>query len=105
MDAAPPSEKQVAALKHRLTYSTRTSNAEGLLEKELKQRQRRDARPLNKYKKHHRAELTAEKEQAIVDCYLNKGLYQAEVAKLHGVSPGLVSRLVTESKHKPEKFR
>ena len=59
----------------------------------------------HKYRKRRRPELTAAEEQEIVDSYLRKGLYQAEVAKLHRVTPDLVSRLVTEAGHHPEKLR
>jgi len=55
-----------------LKYSTRASNPEGLLEKEIKARELRDEPPGCQYKKRKRRELSSFEMQEIVHCYLNR---------------------------------
>ena len=88
-----------------LVHSTRASNPEGLLEKELRARERLDGPAGRKYKKRHRNELTSTEITNIVHCYLFEHLTQAEVARKFRISPPLVSQLVTDARRKPEKLR
>lgn len=88
-----------------MSHSTRKCNPEGLLEKELRERERTDTMPGHKYKKRHRKELEAEEIEDIVHKYQVQHLTQVETAKQHRISPSLVSRLVEESKKQPEKLR
>ena len=98
-------DNQASQTKSSRTLSTRASNPEGLLEKELLARERHRAPPGRKYKKRRRSELSIVEMEEIVDGYLTKGMYQADVAKFHRVTPALVSNLVTEAQRRPEKLR
>ena len=55
--------------------STRASNIEGLLEKEITDRTLRHEPPGHKYRKRRRNELSSKDIEDIVDCYVNRGLY------------------------------
>ena len=88
-----------------LKYSTRASNPEGLLEKEIKARELRDEPPGCQYKKRKRRELSSFEMQEIVHCYLNRHHTQSDIARLYRISHRLVSNLVIESKRWPAKMR
>ena len=87
-----------------LKYSTRASNPEGLLEKEIKARELRDEPPGCRYKKRKRRELSCIEIYEIVDCYLNRHHTQSDIARLYRVSHRLVNQLVIESKRRPDKL-
>ena len=69
-DEIPLATSQPAAGRQGLKHSTRASNPEGLLEKQIRERARLAEPVGRKYKKRHRKELTAADFVDIVHCYL-----------------------------------
>jgi len=88
-----------------LKYSTRASNPEGLLEKELRVRRREERCTGRKYKKRPLAKLSSSEVNDIVHGCLVELLSQEEIALRHGVTKALVSRLVCQARKQPEKQR
>ena len=88
-----------------LKYSTRASNPEGLLEKELRAQQQEARVTGRKYKKRPLAKLSSSEVTDIVHGYLVEHLSQAELALQHGVTKQLVSKLVCQARKEPEKQR
>jgi len=104
-DEIPLATSQPAAGRQGLKHSTRASNPEGLLEKEIRARQLRDEPAGCRYKKRKRKELSFLEMQEIVHCYLHRHHTQSDIARLYRISHTLVSRLVIESKRWPGKLR
>ena len=71
-DEIPLATSQPAAGRQGLKHSTRASNPEGLLEKEIRARQLRDEPAGCRYKKRKRKELSFLEIQEIVHCYLHR---------------------------------
>ena len=85
-----------------LKKSTRDSNPEGLLEREIRTRIIRDETPSRCYKKRKLTELTSKEIDEIISCYLTQPLTQDEVARKFRVSPPLVSKLYCQHKNDPD---
>ena len=88
-----------------LKHSTRASNPEGLLEKELRARARYQEPVGRRYRKRHRKELSAAEVVDVVHSYVIECYSQVEVAKKFRISAQLVSRFVVEARKQPEKLR
>ena len=78
----------------KIKLSTRACNPEGLLEKEILEREQRDKFPCYNYKKRKLFQLTTDEIEKIVHSCLKEYLGQDEVARKYRVSRYLVSKLV-----------
>ena len=85
--------------------SKRVDNPEGLLEKEIKERERNEIVPCFAYKKRKLNDLSSKEVEDIINCYLTEPLTQDEVARKFRVTPLLISKLYRWHKDKPEKLR
>ena len=86
-------------------YSTRASNPDGLLEKEIRAQQREERCPGRKYKKRPLGKLSSSEVNDIVHGYQVEFFSQEEIALRHGVTKALVSKLVCQARKEPEKQR
>ena len=80
-----------------MKHSTRMSNDEGLLEKEMRQTALEESPITRKYKPRHRSKLSSVDITKIVEAYTVDFLQQNEIAKKFRVTPLLVHKLVKES--------
>ena len=85
-------------------HSTKSSNAEGLLESQIKSRQQLHAGITKKFKKRHQKELPLATREAIVKMYLVDHIFQCDIAKFYKISAALVGRLVKEAQRDPQKL-
>lgn len=79
-----------------IPHSTRKSNPEGLLESQIKAREKLHAGNTKKFKKRHMKELPISTREAIVKMYLHDHVFQKDIAKFYKISTALVSKLVVE---------
>jgi len=75
------------------------------LEKDLKAKHQAEWYPGRHYKKRRHAELSSTEIMDIVHSYLVDHQYQEEIARHHGVTLKLVSKLVCQARKEPEKLR
>ena len=87
------------------SLSKRIDNPEGLLEKEIKERERNQIVPGLAYKKRKLNDLSSKEVEDIINCYLTEPLNQDEVARKFRVAPLLISKLYRWHKDNPEKLR
>lgn len=107
-DAELPVEEALITNKRQrrgLKHSTPSANADGLLEKEIKERERSRNPVGSKYKPRPKWELTSKDITDICHSYIVDKLSQEEVAKKYRVTAALVGWLVNETKKHPEKAR
>ena len=93
-DEIPLATARPTAGRQGLKYSTRASNSEGMLEKELRARELLDEPAGWRYRKRKRKELSFMEMQEIVHCYMHRHHTQSDIARLYRISHNLVSRLV-----------
>ena len=89
----------------KIMLSTRATNPEGILERDIKEREQRDQFPCYNYKKRKLFQLSTDEIQKILDSCLKDYLTQDETARKHRVSRYLVSKLVCQARREPEKLR
>ena len=87
------------------SLSKRIDNPEGLLEKEIKERERNEIVLGFAYKKRKLNDLSSKEVEDILDCYLNESITQEDVARKFRVKPLLISKLYRWYKDNPEKLR
>ena len=80
-------------------------NLEGEQEGVLKQERKKDRVWASKFKKRHRKDLSVEELEEILEETKKPYLLFKDIANKHNVSFQFVSRLVQESKKKPEKLQ
>ena len=96
-----PGKAEVEKSRRQVPHSTPESNPEGLLESQIRDREKLHAGTTKSYKKRHLKELPLSTRNAIVRMYLVDHVYQCEVAQYYKVSPALVSKLVQEELRNP----
>ena len=89
----------------RQSLSRRIDNPEGLLERELKEREQNEIIPGFNYKKRKLNDLSSKEVEDILYCYLTEPLTQEDVARKFRVKPLLISKLYRWHKDNPEKLR
>ena len=82
-------------------HSTKKSNSEGLLESQIKSREKLNAGNTKSFKKRHLKELPISTQEAIVKMYLEDHVFQSDIAKYYKISTALVGKLVKEAKQNP----
>ena len=89
--------------RRQVPHSTRSSNSEGLLESQIRDREKRHAGITKSCKKRHMKELPVSTREAIVKMYLVDNVFQKDIAKFYKISAALVSKLVVEAQRNPQK--
>ena len=84
-----------------IPHSTKKSNPEGLLESQIKSREKLNAGNTKSFKKRHLKELPISTQEAIVKMYLEDHVFQSDIAKYYKISTALVGKLVKEAKQNP----